>query len=89
MARDREIACESYVCEGNCSKGREGTFRKYCQTCNKYRPIPGGRPARPNLKHEKKEKGGYLSRYADFCGSFWQLHRLPNRTVGYAGTGCG
>ena len=56
MARDREIACESYVCEGNCSKGREGTFRKYCQTCNKYRPIPGGRPASPNLKHEKKEK---------------------------------
>lgn len=56
MARDREIACENYVCEGNCSKGREGTFRKYCQTCNKYRPIPGGRPARPNLKHEKKEK---------------------------------
>ena len=56
MSKDREIACESYVYEGCCKKGREGTFRKACQTCSKYRPIKGGRPARPNLKREKKEK---------------------------------
>lgn len=54
--KDREIACKSYVCEGNCSKGREGTFRSYCQTCNKYDPIKGGRPARKNLRREKREK---------------------------------
>lgn len=56
MARDREVACKSYICEGNCSKGREGTFRDYCQVCNKYDPIKGGRPARKNLKREKREK---------------------------------
>lgn len=54
MARDREIACESYICEGSCSKGREGTFRKYCQTCNKWRPVSGGRPARLDLRKKKR-----------------------------------
>lgn len=54
--RDREIACEFYVCEGECKKGRPGTFRKACQTCSLYRAIRGGRPARPNLKREKNEK---------------------------------
>ena len=54
--KDREIACIHYVCEGNCDLGKEGTFRKQCQICRVYRPIPGGRPARPNLKHQKKEK---------------------------------
>ena len=24
--KTRENPCESYICEGNCSKGREGTF---------------------------------------------------------------
>lgn len=56
MARDRERACKYYICEGNCSKGRDGTFRDACQTCNKYDPIRGGRPARPNLKEAKKRK---------------------------------
>ena len=56
MAKTREIACESYICEGNCSKGREGTFRKACQTCGKYRPIRGGRPARTDNRREKREK---------------------------------
>lgn len=56
MAKDREIACENYVCEGECTKGREGTFRHYCQTCSLYRPVRGGQPARKNLKKEKTEK---------------------------------
>ena len=56
MARDREIACKSNVCEGNCKKGRGGRFRKDCQTCSKYDPIRGGQPARKNLKREKNEK---------------------------------
>lgn len=56
MARDREIQCESYICEGSCSKGREGTFRKYCQTCNKYRPLKGSKPARTDNRRHKMEK---------------------------------
>ena len=56
MSRDREIACKNYVCEGECKINREGTFHKYCQTCKAYDPIPGGRPARPNLRKEKREK---------------------------------
>ena len=56
MARDREIACIHYVCEGNCDLGKEGTFRKACQTCKTYKAMRGGRPARPNLKREKKDK---------------------------------
>ena len=56
MAKDREIACEFYVCEGECTKGKEGTFRKACQTCQVYKPIKGGQPARKNLKKEKTEK---------------------------------
>lgn len=56
MAKDREIACKFYVCEGECSKGREGTFRKQCQICDLWDPIKGARPARRNLKKEKTEK---------------------------------
>ena len=54
--KDREIACKYYVCEGECLNGRDGTFRKQCQICNKNDPIPKGKAARPNLKHEKQTK---------------------------------
>ena len=33
MAKTRERQCEFYICEGQCSKGREGTFLKQCQIC--------------------------------------------------------
>lgn len=56
MAATREIACEFYMWEGECSKGREGTFRKTCQTCKKYKPKKGALPARKNLKKQKTEK---------------------------------
>lgn len=56
MAKDREIMCIYYEYEGKCSKGREGTFRKQCQICSKYRPKKGAAPARKNLKREKLEK---------------------------------
>ena len=56
MARDREVACIYYINEGNCSKGREGTFRHACQTCSKYQALKGGHPRRKNLKHKKLEK---------------------------------
>lgn len=54
--KDRELACESYICEGSCKKGRGGRFRKDCQTCNLYSPKRGSQPARKNLKREKNEK---------------------------------
>lgn len=56
MAKDREIACKYYECEGTCVKGREGTFYHYCQRCDKYDPVKRRRPPRKNLKKEKLEK---------------------------------
>ena len=54
--KDREIACIHYLNEGNCALGKEGTFRKQCQICKTYKKVPGGQPARKNLKREKSEK---------------------------------
>lgn len=56
MAKTREIVCEYYICEGNCSKGREGTFNKCCQTCNKYRKKPGAAPRRVDNRNKKLNK---------------------------------
>lgn len=56
MARDREIACIHYKAEKECDLGKDGTFRDYCQTCQTYKKLPGGLPARPNLKKEKLNK---------------------------------
>lgn len=57
--KDREIPCMHYICEGECDIGREGTFRRYCQTCREYKEKRHGVPARPNDRKEKiyKEKG--------------------------------
>lgn len=54
--KDREIACKYYIAEKQCSKGREGTFKKQCQICKQYVPLSHGRPARKNLRKEKREK---------------------------------
>lgn len=56
MAKDREITCIHYKCEGCCDLGHEGTFHKACQKCKQYKALKGGKPARRNLKREKKEK---------------------------------
>lgn len=56
MARDREIVCKSYICEGQCKKGRAGTFRNQCQTCDKYDPVKGALPARRDLRQKKNDK---------------------------------
>lgn len=56
MAKDRERVCSYYVCEGQCLKGREGTFNKACKTCNKYNPKPGSRPRRTDNRAQKLEK---------------------------------
>ena len=53
---DREVACVYYVYEGECLKGREGTFKKACQICKKYKPKKGGAAARCNLKKQKIAK---------------------------------
>ena len=54
--KDRQIACKHYVNEGNCDIGREGTFKRQCQHCKAYDPIPGGLPASKRLKKTKLEK---------------------------------
>ena len=56
MAKTREIACQFYIAEGNCSKGREGTFRGKCQKCNKYLPKIGAKPARTDNRRRKLDK---------------------------------
>lgn len=61
--KDREIVCIYYENEGNCSKGREGTFNRKCQTCSLYTPRPGSRPRRKDLRREKKEKAMKDKRY--------------------------
>lgn len=53
--KNREIACIYYLCEGECQKGRKGTFRKACQHCDLYSPISGGEPARKDLRRKKRE----------------------------------
>lgn len=54
--QEREVSCMYYKWEGECAKGREGTFRKACQICKKYKAKKGGLPARQNLKKQKAEK---------------------------------
>jgi len=56
MAQNREIVCIFYDHEGSCAKGRDGIFRKTCQTCDKYIARKGGIPARKDLKRQKLEK---------------------------------
>ena len=48
--KDRGVACKFYICEGDCRKGREGTFFGYCQHCDAYNPVRGGKNINPNLK---------------------------------------
>lgn len=54
--KDRGIVCKFYICEGSCSKGREGTFNKYCQKCDKYFPRPGGKNTKEDRRKEKLKK---------------------------------
>jgi hypothetical protein len=54
--KDREVACEYYVCQGECMKGRKADFYGYCQKCKLYTPIKNGRPARKDLRRQKREQ---------------------------------
>ena len=54
--KNREIVCKFYEYEGKCTKGREGTFRGKCQTCNQYNPKKGAKPARTDNRRRKLDK---------------------------------
>lgn len=54
MSKDRQTPCKYYVCENECSKGRTGTHRDYCQKCNKY--VPRARVKHVNVKKQKLQK---------------------------------
>ena len=54
MARTRETPCKSYVCEGECSKGRKAEHNGYWQKCNKYEPRAKVRHL--NIKKQKLDK---------------------------------
>ena len=36
MSRDRIEPCKSYICKGECKKGRDADHNGYCQKCGKY-----------------------------------------------------
>ena len=52
----REIPCIHYICEGNCDLGKQGTFRKKCQTCTTYKKKPGAKPARTDNRKQKLDR---------------------------------
>ena len=56
MARDREIVCMHYKAERVCDLGKEGTFRKACQSCRSYKKLPGGKPARTDNRRQKMDR---------------------------------
>lgn len=51
MSKTRITPCISYVCEHQCTRGRDAEHNGYCQKCSLYKP-------RARVKHinEKKEK---------------------------------
>ena len=56
MAGTRDTACKFYVCEGECEKGKEGTFKDSCQKCRFYSPVTHKKGFRPaNIKRAKEE----------------------------------
>lgn len=56
MSTERVIACEYYVNEGTCSKGKECAFWGHCQKCKYYRAKKGGKPVRTNTRGSKMER---------------------------------
>jgi len=61
MAKDRLTPCLSYVCKGQCEKGREADHNGYCQKCDKY--TPRARVRHLNRKKEKIAKERSSERY--------------------------
>lgn len=54
--REREIACEFYQAEHQCTKGKDAEFHGMCQHCGLYRKLPGGKPARTDNRKRKLAK---------------------------------
>ena len=61
MAKDRLEPCESYICKGQCKKGRDADHSGYCQKCGKYRPRV--RKRHINRKKQELEKIRKEERY--------------------------
>ena len=55
MAKDRKFVCEYYYYNGGCAKGKNASFRGYCQRCQLYKAKKGAAPAFKNLKREKEK----------------------------------
>lgn len=58
MSKTREVVCKYYnYAEGPCQKRDiPVSLRKECQTCAKYIPLPGGKPARTDNRKKKLER---------------------------------
>ena len=56
MAKTREIVCINYICAHKCKLGKDADFYGLCQTCNKYYPLKGAKPARTDNRKRKLEK---------------------------------
>lgn len=56
MGKVREIACIHYKCHGECDLGKEADFYGHCQNCKTYKKLPGGKPARVDLRKKKLNK---------------------------------
>ena len=56
--KDREIVCMYYTYAGGpCDKrGISVHFKKECQTCKKYSPIKGSKPARTDNRRQKMDR---------------------------------
>lgn len=54
MSKERQTPCKFYICEHECSKGREATHNSYCQRCNLYNPR--ARIKHLNIKKQKLDK---------------------------------
>lgn len=49
MAKTKETPCKFYICEHECTKGRDAEHSGYCQKCDKYRP-------RARVRHLNRKK---------------------------------
>ena len=54
MAKERITPCKFYICEGECTEGRESEHSGFCQKCRKYKPRAFEKHV--NRKKEELEK---------------------------------
>lgn len=57
MAKYREQPCESYICKGQCKKGkRDAEHNGRCQICSKYRPRAKVHSINKKKAYNEKER---------------------------------